>query len=142
MARSPHIDPTQLLSRDAFREGVLARSSGLCVRCRQPATAAHHIIERHLWSDGGYYLANGAALCDPCHLAAENTSFSVEAVREAAGIETALIPASFDPSVQIDKWGNRVLEGNMRELGPMAGHHGMLKILRPQGLVLLPANLS
>ena len=29
---------------------------------------AHHIMDRRLWKDGGYYLSNGAALCSKHHL--------------------------------------------------------------------------
>ena len=44
-----------LLTRDQFREGVFKRDNHKCVICRAPAVDAHHIIERRLWTDGGYY---------------------------------------------------------------------------------------
>ena len=71
-----------LLSRDQFREGTFTRDKHLCVICKKPAQDAHHIIERRLWDDGGYYLDNGASLCGPCHIKAEQTTLSVEEIRE------------------------------------------------------------
>ena len=43
-----------LLTRDEFREGVFARDHNNCVICGEPAADAHHIVERRLFSDGGY----------------------------------------------------------------------------------------
>jgi 5-methylcytosine-specific restriction endonuclease McrA len=45
-----------LLTRDEFRVGVFARDGKTCVACGKPGQDAHHIIERRLWPDGGYYL--------------------------------------------------------------------------------------
>jgi hypothetical protein len=47
-----------LLSRDAFREGVFTRDSHHCVACSttEGHFDAHHIIERRLWPDDGYWL--------------------------------------------------------------------------------------
>ena len=85
---------TDLLLRDEFREGVFARDGYKCVFCKKTAEQtpegkldAHHIIERRLWNDGGYYLDNGATVCEEHHLLCEQTVYSVEDVREAAGIE-------------------------------------------------------
>jgi len=62
-------DP-QLLSRTEFREGVFERDKLKCVICGAPAVDAHHIIERRLFPDGGYYLDNGSSLCGDCHMKA------------------------------------------------------------------------
>lgn len=126
-----------LLSRDEFRTQVLARSGGACAVCTQPATAAHHLIERHLWPDGGYYLDNGAPLCDEHHLAAEDTSLSVEHLRELCQIHQVLLPPGFDPDVPIDKWGNTFTPEGWRKLGPMADHDGMKRLLRRRAIVLI-----
>lgn len=55
-------DMNKLLSRDEFRESVFARDRYKCIFCGKQAEEtpegkldAHHIIERRLWSDGGYY---------------------------------------------------------------------------------------
>jgi len=67
-----------LLTRDLFREMVFQRDNHQCVICHGPAQDAHHIIERRLWPDGGYYLLNGASLCGEHHIAAEQTTLSCD----------------------------------------------------------------
>lgn len=58
----------KLLTRDIFRESVFSRDNHKCVICGNPAKDAHHIIERRLFSDGGYYIDNGASLCEEHHI--------------------------------------------------------------------------
>ena len=53
-----------LLSRAEFRDSVFKRDKNKCVFCDKAAIDAHHIIERKLWNDGGYYLNNGASVCE------------------------------------------------------------------------------
>ena len=55
-----------LLTRDSFRDSVFKRDGYACVICGSSDRPldAHHIIERRLWTDGGYYTDNGATLCD------------------------------------------------------------------------------
>ena len=72
-----------LLSRDEFRQQVFARDGGRCVICSAPGQDAHHILERRLFDDGGYYLDNGATLCAACHVKAEMTVLSCDAIRAA-----------------------------------------------------------
>ena len=62
-----------LLTREEFKEQVFAKTNGKCCvpGCECAAVDAHHIMDRKLWSDGGYYLTNGAALCSKHHLDAE-----------------------------------------------------------------------
>ena len=62
-----------LLTREEFKRQVFSRTSGKCCvpGCECAAVDAHHIMDRKLWSDGGYYLTNGAALCSKHHLDAE-----------------------------------------------------------------------
>ncbi len=81
-----------LLTRDKFRELVFQRDGGKCVFCEKPAADAHHIIERRLWSDGGYYLDNGASVCPEHHILCEQTLISVEEVRIACGITRIIVP--------------------------------------------------
>jgi hypothetical protein len=122
-----------LLSRDAFKQAVFKRSGGLCVLCQARAVDAHHIVDRKLWVDGGYYLDNGAAVCEACHWLCEKTTVSVEAVRAAAGIDSVLLPPDLHGTV--DKWGNRLLPDGQREKGPLFDDHGVQKILRQAGLL-------
>lgn len=60
----------KLLSREEFKKQVFARTNGKCCvpNCDCDAVDAHHIMDRRLWKDGGYYLSNGAALCSKHHL--------------------------------------------------------------------------
>ena len=84
-----------LLTRDAFREGVFKRDNYKCVFCGNPGQDAHHVVERRLWNDGGYYLENGATVCNEPHLDCEKTIISVEEVRGAR----ARSPRTRDPPV-------------------------------------------
>lgn len=62
-----------LLTREEFKKQVFARTNGKCCvpNCFCNAIDAHHIMDRRLWFDGGYYLSNGASLCSKHHLDAE-----------------------------------------------------------------------
>jgi hypothetical protein len=95
-----------LLTRDNFRESVFKRDSNKCVICKEPGVDAHHILDRKLFEDGGYYLDNGATLCSECHIDAEKSNLTVEQIREAAGITNIILPSGLLPGVIYDKWGN------------------------------------
>ena len=84
-----------LLSRDEFRRKVFERDKYKCVFCDTLTNAAHHILERRLWEDGGYYLENGASVCEKHHILCERTEISVEQVREACGILKPILPEHF-----------------------------------------------
>lgn len=120
-----------LLSRDEFREKVFARDRGRCVLCAAAGQDAHHILDRRLWPDGGYYLDNGATVCGPCHLRCERTEVTVEQVREAARIQTVRVPDYLHPEAVIDKWGNPFLPSGRRALGPLGFEESVRKILAP-----------
>lgn len=126
------LDPQgfRLLTRDAFREGVFARDGHLCVICGDEGKDAHHILERRLWPDGGYYLANGATLCAICHLQAEGTLLSVEEIREAAKITRFPLPEHLYTDEVYDKWGNPVLPDGHRLRGELFGDESVQKVLR------------
>lgn len=123
-----------LLDRAAFREAVLTRSNGQCVFCGAPAADAHHILERKLFPDGGYYRDNGAAVCAPCHWQCETTAKSPEDVRRAAGIAVEVLPPGW-PSGFYDKWGNRVRSDGSRTWGPLSGDSGARKALAQGGFL-------
>lgn len=118
-----------LLSRDAFRDAVFARDQHRCVFCGQPAADAHHIIERRLWSDGGFYLDNGASVCPTHHYQCESTQISVEAVRAAAGITAILVPPHLYPDQPYDKWGNPLLPNGQRMRGELFFDESVQKVL-------------
>jgi hypothetical protein len=100
----------KLLTRDEFREGVFKRDNHKCVICNQPAVDAHHIIDRKLFDNGGYYLDNGASLCESDHIKAERCIISPDYIRKMAGIKTVVLPPDFDPDNIYDKWGKPLLD--------------------------------
>lgn len=127
-------DEPRLLTRDAFREAVLARDGGRCVLCGAPAQDAHHIMERRLFGDGGYYLGNGASVCGVCHLRCESTEVSVEELREAAAIVRPVLPSHLYADQAYDKWGNPIVTrgGVERRLpGDLFDDASVQKVLGP-----------
>lgn len=137
----------KLLSRDDFREGVFARDNHKCVFCGKKAEDtpegkldAHHILERRLWPDGGYYLENGATVCEAHHLQCEKTLYSVDLVREMAGIKKKVVPPHFYPDHVYDKWGNPVLEGGDRGKGELFYDESVQKVLAMGGVLDLFTN--
>ena len=120
-----------LLTRDEFRFRVFSRDSYRCVICSEMAQDAHHIMERRVWPDGGYYLDNGASVCARCHLLAESTELACEALRTAAKIGTVLLPPHLYPDQRYDKWGNEILPNGQRLMGELFGDESVQKILKP-----------
>jgi hypothetical protein len=135
MKHKRHQASTSLLTRDEFKAQVFARSKDKCVFCGQPAVDAHHILERKLFDDGGYYLANGAAVCEQHHWGCETTELSVEEVRERCGITAGSLPAGFDPAGRYDKWGNRMWPSGLRTWGPLQEDTGARKALASGGFL-------
>jgi predicted restriction endonuclease len=126
-----------LLSREAFGKAALARDSHRCVRCGLPAADAHHIVERKLWPDGGYYLHNAASLCAVHHLEAETTVIGAEELRSVIGIQDVLLPPCLDPAYKWDKRGNGILPDGNRLPGPLFDDDGCRKALRRGNLLRL-----
>lgn len=125
----------ELLTRDAFRESVFARDRHQCVICQTPAADAHHIIERRLWPDGGYYIANGASLCSPCHIRAEETTIGCEEIRRAASITQVVLPPHLYDDMEYDKWGNPILSNGTRLRGDLFYDESVQKILEQGGVL-------
>lgn len=120
-----------LLTRDQFRERVFARDNYKCVICKQPAQDAHHIMERRLFPDGGYYLDNGASLCGDDHIKAEQTVLSCDEIRRAAGITKVILPPHLYHDQEYDKWGNPILSNGTRLKGDLFEDGSVQKILAP-----------
>lgn len=134
----------KLLARDQFREGVFARDGHKCVFCGKTADQtpegkldAHHILERRLWPDGGYYLENGATVCEEHHLKCEQTVISVEEVRAQCGISKIVVPPHFYDDHIYDKWGNPVLDGGRRGRGELFFDESVQKVLGSGGVLSL-----
>jgi hypothetical protein len=122
-----------LLTRTEFREAVFARDNYRCVFCSAPAVDAHHIIERRLFPDGGYYIENGASVCQTHHLACEATTISVEQVRAKCSITKPVLPPHFYDDIVYDKWGNAI-DGDRRSPGELFDDESVQKILDPKHL--------
>ena len=120
-----------LLSRDVFRNSVFERDEHLCVICKDPALDAHHIIERRLFTDGGYYIDNGASLCEKHHRIAESTELSCDEIREKAGIKTIILPDHLYTDVEYDKWGNEIFKNGTRSKGELFHDESIQKVLVP-----------
>jgi hypothetical protein len=130
-----------LLSRDDFRELCLARAGGRCVFCGAPATDAHHIVERRLFPDGGYYLGNGAAVCAEHHLACERTQISVEEARVAAGITSVILPEHvYRDEGPYTKWLDQILADGRRIPGELFYDESVQRVLRAGGVLPLYVN--
>ena len=102
-----------LLTREQFRDAVFKRDKFKCVVCGGVGVDAHHILDRKLFPDGGYYLANGVTLCGECHLLAEtsdNHNYSPQTLRAVTAILVPVLPPGYDPALQYDKWGAPVTD--------------------------------
>jgi hypothetical protein len=126
-----------LLSRDAFREAVFARDGHRCIACGEPAQDAHHVMERRLFTNGGYFLANGASVCGGCHILAEQTVLSCEEIREKAGISRVVLPEHLYDDVRYDKWANIILEDGRRLRGELFEDESVQKVLGEGGVLPL-----
>lgn len=138
--RPKNIQWACLLTRDQFREGVFARDNYKCVFCDNLAVDAHHILERRLWADfqeGGYFIQNGASVCEEHHLACERTTISVEDVRLACKILTPIIPSHLYENQVYDKWGNTILPNGQRTKGELFHDHSVQKVLKEGGVLHL-----
>ncbi len=122
----------KLYTRDEFRNLCLARDNNSCVICHeQNELSVHHIIERRLWSNGGYYLENGATVCDIHHIEAEQTVLSCDTLREKCGIKKIVKPSQFYDDDIIDKWGNYILPNGQRLVGELFHDESVQKIIQP-----------
>lgn len=119
------------MTRGEFRDSVLARDGYKCVLCGSPADAAHHIMERRLFSDGGYHAENGSAVCEACHWRLESTEVSPGEVREAAGITKVVLPEHLYADQRYTKWGDPVLEDGTRLKGELFDDPSVRKVIAP-----------
>lgn len=71
------------------------------------------------------------SLCAPCHLKAEDTTLSCEALREAAKITAPVLPPQLTADQRYDKWGNPVLPNGTRLRGELFYDEPVQKVLAP-----------
>lgn len=120
----------KLLTREDFKIKVFQRDKHICIFCKKPSVDAHHVYDRKLFTDGGYYLNNGASVCEEHHWEVEKTNISVEEVYKASGIINPAIPPQLDISLSYDKWGNIILNNGRRLPGIMFFEENVQKILK------------
>ena len=127
----------KLLTRDEFRNQVFERDNHHCVVCYNPGQDSHHILERRLWNDGGYYIGNGATVCGDCHIKAEQTLISCDELREKAGITQIVLPEHMYGDLESEKWGNILLVSGRRLKGELFFDESVQKILSSGGVLEL-----
>lgn len=131
----------KLLTRNQFRLNCFKRDGFKCVVCKEPAIFdsegeptnldAHHIVERKLFENGGYYENNAATVCEPCHIKAEQTVIGCDELRKLCGIKTIIYPEHYYQNQEIDKWGNFILSDGRRIKGELFYEESVQKILEP-----------
>lgn len=129
------IEKNKLISRDEFRNGTFERDGFKCIICGNPAKDAHHIIERRLFHDGGYYLNNGASLCEQHHIEAEQTTLTCDEIRNKIGIENIVLPEHFYSDYTYDKWGNIITPTGLRIKGELFYDESVQRILQQGGVL-------
>lgn len=104
----------KLLNREDFKKQVFERQNGKCLMCDSEAVDAHHILDRKLFKNGGYYLNNGVALCSKHHLDAENSvdGFLPHNFYDMLGICEIPFPENFKNEIKskiFNKWGEEMI---------------------------------
>jgi hypothetical protein len=135
MKQNRKIDGNKLLSREDFKTACFERDNHTCIFCDKPAIDAHHIIERKLFDDGGYYLNNVASVCEDHHIACERTLITVEEVYKAAKITDPKRPEYFETGLVYDKWGNIIVSDVKRIPGLLFEDTAVQKIFKNLGTI-------
>lgn len=121
-----------LLIRDEFRKQCLSRDGNKCVLCGETNNlVVHHIVERRLFDDGGFYLSNGATLCEEHHWKAEATIVGTQQLRDAVGITRIVLPEHLDSDETYTKWADVELENGMRNPGELFDDASVQKVIAP-----------
>jgi len=124
-----------LLSPIQFQDAVLSRDKHCCVMCKQPGSKVVHLLDKDLWSDGGFYRENGATVCQEHDLAFKRTLLSVEQVRQAAGIATVILPMHLSVDHQYDRYGNQLIANSQRIRGDVFDRPDVQKYLGEGGFL-------
>jgi len=104
------------MTRADFRQTCVERDGGKCLvpACDETVTtdpdgpgSTHHIIERKLWSNGGYIPDNGASVCNEHHRLAEDNIIPPQAFWRWAEIDDPPLPEGEVQALgtDVDKWG-------------------------------------
>lgn len=135
MKHKKKIDGNILLSRDDFKTACFERDNYTCIFCNKASIDAHHIIERKLFEDGGYYLNNAASVCEEHHIECEKTLITVEDVYMAANITDPKRPDYFERGLVYDKWGNIIVSDVKRIPGLLFEDTAVQKIFKNLGTI-------
>lgn len=96
------------MTREEFKKEVFNVTKGKCCvpGCECDAVDAHHILNRHLWSNFGYILSNGAALCSKHHIEAEAGIITPRQCLEYMGVkkEDIQMPDEFNDVMTYDEY--------------------------------------
>lgn len=125
----------KILTREEFKLQVLTRDNNSCVICKLPAVDTHHVIDRSLFDDGGYYTDNGVSLCSEHHLQAEQTIISCKILRAKANITEIVLPEHLDTEEEWDHWGNIILPSGARLRGELFFNENVQKALKDGGVI-------
>lgn len=113
-----------LLSREDFKTFGFLRMNGMCCvpGCCEKAVDAHHIMDRKLWKDGGYYLSNCAPVCEKHHLDCENGTYTPYQVMKFAKIDIEYLkkPSSFNWMTD-DEYREMFINGELDKFGRITG---------------------
>lgn len=129
----------KLLTRDEFREGVFKRDNHKCVICGNPAKDAHHIMERRLFENGGYFMENGVSVCEEHHIQAEQTLIDPSKFYEILGVKRVL-PDNLYEEFDYTKWGDIILANKTRLKGPLFNDESVQKVLKSGEVLNLYSN--
>ena len=128
-----------LLNREDFKSLVLKRDNHKCIMCDETTNlAVHHIIDRSLFENSGYFINNGVSLCEKHHIDAETTTISCQELREKAGIKNIIYPDYLNLTefvIDYDKWCNPIYKNGKRGKGYIFFQENVQKMLK-QGNVL------
>ncbi len=119
----------KLLTRDEFRESVFKRDGHKCVICQNPAKDAHHIMERRLFDNGGYFIENGVSVCEAHHIEAEQTIIDPSKFYEILDVKRVL-PDNLYEEFEYTKWGDIILSNKTRLKGPLFFDESVQKVLK------------
>jgi hypothetical protein len=104
-------------------------------------------MERRLFDNGGYFIDNGATLCDDrygpdglhlgCHIKAEMTTLSCDEIRAATGISKIVLPEHLYDEYSYDKWSNIIHSDGTRTKGELFYDESVQKVLKAGGVLPL-----
>lgn len=95
------------MNREEAEAACFNRDGGCVVPwCDKEAQDAHHIIERKLWDDGGYFLENLASVCHEHHKDAEENRIPPQAFWMWIGETPETVKVPHQVGNCVNKWGD------------------------------------